>query len=57
MVIECREFRDLLLLLRESLQDTDIPHRTKIRTAIIEAWAAWYQTLKASLAVSTLYQL
>ena len=57
MVIECREFRDLLLLLRESLQDTDIPHRTKIHTAIIEAWAAWYQTLKVSLAVSTLYQL
>jgi hypothetical protein len=57
MVVECREFRDLLLLLRESLQDTDIPHRTKIRTAIIAAWAAWYQTLKASLAVSTLYQL
>ena len=57
MVIECPEFRDLLLLLRESLHDTDIPHRTKIRTAIIEAWTTWFQTLKGSLAVSTLYHL
>jgi hypothetical protein len=53
MVIECREFRDLLLLLRESLRDTDIPHRTKIRTAIVEAWAAWFSVLKKRLAVSS----
>jgi hypothetical protein len=52
-VVECREFRDLLLLLREDLQDKDIPHRTKIRESIITAWKSWFLGLKSELAVST----
>ena len=36
-VVECVEFRRLLLFLREDLKDTDIPHRTKIKSDIIEA--------------------
>jgi hypothetical protein len=50
-VVECREFRDLLLLLRESLKETDIPHRTKLREEIIKAWKGWFQILKDDLEV------
>jgi hypothetical protein len=35
-VIEGQEFRDLLLILRPDLKETDIPHRTKLRDAIIK---------------------
>ena len=51
-VVECREFRDLLLLLRQDLGDKDIPHRTKIHEAIITAWKSWFIGLKHELAVS-----
>jgi hypothetical protein len=50
-IVECREFRDLLLLLRDGLKESDIPHRTKIREAIIKAWQAYFQSLKADLQV------
>jgi hypothetical protein len=50
-VVECPEFRSLLLLLREDLQEKDIPHRTKIRESIIKAWQAWFTSLKKDLAV------
>jgi hypothetical protein len=49
--MECREFRDLLLLLRGDLEEKDIPHRTKVREAIITAWKSWFVGLKADLAV------
>ena len=50
-VVECPEFRQLLLLLQQDLQDKDIPRRTKIREAIISAWQAYFITLKRDLAV------
>ncbi|KAF8834092.1 hypothetical protein BDN67DRAFT_1016868 [Paxillus ammoniavirescens] len=37
-VVECKEFRQLLLLLHQDLKDSQIPHRTKIREDIISAW-------------------
>ena len=43
--IECREFRDLLLLLHSDLQDKDIPHCTKLREAIIKAWESHFKAL------------
>ena len=49
--MECREFRDLLLLLREDLQDKDIPHRTKVRETVITAWKSWFTILKREFAV------
>jgi hypothetical protein len=49
-VIECREFRDLLLLLRSDLKDKDIPHRTKLREAIIETWDCHFKALRLELA-------
>lgn len=39
-VVECPEFRLLLLLLREDLKEEDIPRRDKICSAIIKAWHA-----------------
>ena len=53
--MECREFRDLLLLLREDLQEKDIPHRTKLREAIVTSWQLGFLTLKRDLAVSVTY--
>ncbi|KAJ7362435.1 hypothetical protein DFH08DRAFT_950698 [Mycena albidolilacea] len=48
-LIDSRDFRDLLLMLRESLQESDIPHRTKLRQRIIEAWIQYYKELKSEL--------
>ena len=53
-IVECNEFRCLLLFLREDLKDTDIPHRTKIKTDIIEAWKEYFVILKQDLAVRIL---
>jgi hypothetical protein len=50
-VIECPEFRVLLRLLRSDLKDTMIPHRTKIRELIVEAWRRYFQQLKQKLSV------
>jgi hypothetical protein len=38
-------------MLREDLRDKDIPHRTKIREAIIVAWKEYFASLKLELAV------
>lgn len=53
-VVECREFRRLLLLLKEDLKDKDIPHRTKIQTEVIQAWKRYFDCLKKDLAVRVL---
>jgi hypothetical protein len=50
-IIECPEFRDLLLLLREELKDTDIPHRRKIHDVIINASVEYFEYLKKDLKV------
>ena len=34
--MDSKEFRNLLLLLKEDLQDKDIPHRTTITKRILE---------------------
>jgi predicted aconitase len=44
-------FRRLLTYLRPSLMDKDIPHRTKIRTEIIERAKAVEERVKAKLQV------
>ncbi|KIL57978.1 hypothetical protein M378DRAFT_188346 [Amanita muscaria Koide BX008] len=51
-VIECPEFRRLLLVLRVDLQEKDIPRRTKIRSSIITACNTWYTVLKSDLAAA-----
>ncbi|KAF8181346.1 hypothetical protein K438DRAFT_1976073 [Mycena galopus ATCC 62051] len=49
--VESREFRDLLLLLRDTLSHKDIPHRTKLTNLVIDAWVAYYAELKVTLKV------
>ncbi|KAJ7483666.1 hypothetical protein FB451DRAFT_1235276 [Mycena latifolia] len=51
-LIESRDFRDLLLLLRESLTDKEIPHRTKLTKLVLEAWDQYYVDLKAAFHAS-----
>jgi hypothetical protein len=50
--VECREFRQLLLFLREDLREEDIGRRNKFRDAIMRAWYAYYKVLKDELQVS-----
>ena len=50
--MECHEFRNLLLLLQDDLQEKDIPHRTKLCEAIITTWKSGFLTLKHDLVVS-----
>jgi hypothetical protein len=50
--VECPEFRQLLLFLREELREEDLPRRDKIRTAIMRAWYIYYKVLKDELQVS-----
>ena len=51
-VIEGRKFRNLLLFLWEGLEDKNIPHQTKIQTAIMRRFKEYYNILKEELAVS-----
>lgn len=51
-VIECPEFRQLCMVLRESLDDADIPRRDKMREAILSYWRTSFEALKADLSVS-----
>lgn len=55
-VVENQQFRDLLTLFRPDFAEEDVPHRTKIRTAIIESWAIWFEGLKEILSVSICYK-
>ena len=50
-VIECPEFRRLLLHLRTDITDTMIPHRSKLHELIIQAWGEHFQVLRRNLAV------
>jgi hypothetical protein len=54
-LMECREFRQLILLLRSDLKESMIPHRTKLRELIIQAWREYFQTLHAELVVCLPY--
>lgn len=48
-LVECVEFRRLLLLLREDLREQDIPRRTRMQEQIIKAWQDHFATLKEDL--------
>lgn len=49
--MESREFRDLLLFMRPEMNNDDLPHRTTVRTAIIETWQSKFTQLKIDLGV------
>jgi hypothetical protein len=50
-VIECPEFRNLLVFLRDDLSDDDIFGRDKLKLSIMEAWYSYYLVLKDELEV------
>ena len=50
-MIECPEFRSLLLYLREDLTDDDICGCDKLRRSIMEAWYNYYLVLNDGLEV------
>ena len=52
--MESKEFRKLLLLLRGSLQEKDIPHRTTMRTRILELQKEQAKDMSAQMLVSLL---
>lgn len=56
-VVDVVEFRHLLLLLREDLDDNNIPGRTKIRTGIMESLDGFFLKLKDDIQVSFLVAL
>ena len=54
-VIECFEFRKLLLHLWTDIMDAMILHHTKLHELIIQAWGAHFKVLHAKLAVRLPY--
>lgn len=50
-VIECPELRAIFLMLREELQDSDIPHRATIRRRITQLWEEQLETVAAEMKV------
>ena len=56
-LVECREFRDLLLLLRSDLRDSMIPHRSKVRELVLNSWSIYFAQLRLNLEVRVLSKL
>src|SRR5713226_4160059 len=50
-VVECPEFQQLCMVLRETLVNIDIPCRDKMREAIISQWQDSFGQLKLDLSV------
>jgi len=50
--VDCREFRDLLRLLRSDLKEEDIPKKTKLRDEILMEWVKWFHRFKQELHAS-----
>ena len=56
-VVECPEFRQLCMVLRDTLVETDIPRRDKMRESVLSKWQRSFQQLKSDLAVSGVFCL
>jgi hypothetical protein len=52
-IVECPELRDLLLYLNEDLEDSDIPHRTKLTELIFKSFDREFKCLVDHIQVST----
>src|SRR6267142_112286 len=50
-VVKCLEFWQLCMVLCKTLVDADIPHRDKMREAIIYHWKKSFEELKVDLSV------
>jgi hypothetical protein len=55
-VIECPELRSIFLMLREELQDSDIPHRATIRRRIMQLWEEQLNRVADEMAVCSQYR-
>lgn len=53
--MDYKEFRDLLLLLREDLEDSHIPHRNTVRKRILQQQNEQFELLSAEMRVSNLF--
>ena len=51
-MVDCHELRDLLLFLSADLDDSDIPHRTKLGELIAESFKKEYLKMVAEISVS-----
>ncbi|KAK7021530.1 hypothetical protein R3P38DRAFT_2780753 [Favolaschia claudopus] len=51
-VIENEKLRNIFLMLRSELKDSDIPHRTKIRKRVMEIWDDHLDHLQDEMAVT-----
>jgi hypothetical protein len=56
-VVECPEFRSLLLSVGGDFTESQIPGRTKLRELVIQAWRDYFEQLRRDLAVSLVYLL
>ncbi|PBK62342.1 hypothetical protein ARMSODRAFT_895744, partial [Armillaria solidipes] len=54
-VIESPELHRIFLMLREELTDADIPHRTQIRSRVMEIWEEHLKQLSREMQVSFLH--
>lgn len=52
-IVDCSAFRRLLLILRRDIDDSDIPHRSKMRELVLRAaWKSSFDTIRAELKVN-----
>ncbi|KAH9972298.1 hypothetical protein BGW80DRAFT_1173296 [Lactifluus volemus] len=56
-VIESPQLRAIFLMLRDDLQDKDIPHRTTIRNRILEVWDTYLETLANEMQVNLRFNI
>ncbi|KAK7064999.1 hypothetical protein R3P38DRAFT_2757574 [Favolaschia claudopus] len=50
-VVENEQLRNIFLMLRSELNDSDIPHRTKIRKRVIEIWDEHLANLESEMGI------
>ncbi|KAF8872185.1 hypothetical protein BD779DRAFT_1477678 [Infundibulicybe gibba] len=48
-VVENKQFRELLGIFRPDYTEDNVPHRTKVRSAIIDAWVGVFSQLKQEI--------
>ncbi|KAN0135285.1 hypothetical protein V8E53_006850, partial [Lactarius tabidus] len=51
-VVECPEFHQLCMILRETLVNADIPGRNKMREAVLNQWRTSFEELKLELSAN-----
>jgi hypothetical protein len=50
-LVECSQFRNLLLFLRCDLRDANIPHWSKVQDLVLDSWSTYFDELKLNLEV------